>query len=161
MKRFTCWHPRSYRGGRRGKKRLDPGRMWKEPSDHKKLGKWSRRTAFRQPGALFMSFLWTAHERMGFGISRTMKEALKTPLTRYISDRAHTVFKTPRDVGEGASLLETLDLMKWGKHREAADLLCCRFKALERSLIKKDWKEAEMLEVRTVIAGSLSETVAR
>jgi hypothetical protein len=124
------------------------------------MKKWIRKAAYRRPGSLFLSFMAAAHERLNMGIPTKMRHLLKVPLMRYLTEKSS--LKTPRDVGEGATLLEALQLLLRGQYRILGDLLCGRFKAVEEANLKKgEWASAEALETRTEITGSLSQTTVR
>ena len=144
------------------RKHTSPTRIWKHPDDTKKTRKWVRRVAYRREGALAMAFLATVHERMGLGVMQRAGGILNIPFSRYITGRPDTPFKRPRDISEGATLLEAIEKLVRGKCRALADLLVSRLKAVEKRCLKGgDWGEAEKLEIRTDIAGSLSESTIR
>lgn len=116
--------------------------------------------SYRRPGALCQAFLASAHERLWLGIPRSGGgQLLRVPLAQCGATKSP--LKTPRDTGEGQTLLEVLDQLKFGKLRECADSLQGRYRALEEAVQKGNWSRAVFHDVRTEISAGLTSTTIR
>lgn len=154
--RLHRWSWKNSKTKKRGRaKKLAPEQIWREPEDDKLRKLKVRRVFDRRPGGLFLYLLYWARERQGAGRPATLYDAIQTHLATYGSTKSP--LKTPRDVGEGQTLLQILDAVKLGEWEKVADLAAGRFLALEASLQPNvDWKKASEWEVRDEVTVSVT-----
>ena len=64
--------------------------------------------------------------------------------------------KDPRNLSEAQTCLEALGFLIRGDQQRAADMLCMRYLAVERSVAdKNDWKVAQQYELRRNVSATI------